>query len=346
MPTDLERITLVPGRPDPSRADAILAFLGRSGELNDEAAQRRLDETVAIALDDGEIAGVASVRAASISLVGDCRFWVYRSVLAEDSDALWSRLFNEAFESLAEEFEESGTGPLGLCVLVDDPAVVERRPEAIWPADELLFAGWLEDGRQLRLRYFWGAAIAPGLPNSPSLDATARDEYPLEDGYRIEPMGETVTADDVLRFWAAEGAVPDEDEARRRVHEVKLVAIERDAGLAGISTLYLRRNPQLGMDLWHYRTFVGQAHRHSNLAAQLIFRNRALMDERYTSGEDTQAEGMIFELENPGMKQYFNKALWLPANFTFIGESEIGAHVRVHYFPGARVPLRATSTAA
>jgi hypothetical protein len=33
-----------------------------------------------------------------------------------------------------------------------------------------------------------------------------------------------------------------------------------------------------------------------------------------------------------------NKALWLPADFTFIGENELGAHVRVHWFPGARVP--------
>ena len=338
MPTDLDRIRVVSGRPDHSQADAITGFLSRTADLNEEAANRWLEETVALALDRDQIVGVAAVRPATISLISDRRFWIYRSLLAEESDAHWSSLFNQTFESLAGQAEEPGS-PLGLCVLVDDPARIERRPEAIWPDDELMFAGWLDDGRQLRIRYFWGAAIAPGLPESPSLDATAQDEYPLEDRFRIEPMGETITADDVLRFWSDEGAVPDENEARRRVHEVKLVAIERDAGLAGISTLYLRRNPQLGMDLWHYRTFVGRAHRHSNLAAQLIFRNRALMDERFVSGEDTRAEGMIFELENPGMKQYFNKALWLPANFTFIGESEIGAHVRVHYFPGARVPL-------
>jgi hypothetical protein len=343
MPTDLDRVSVVTGRPDASRTEAILAFLSQSAELNEEAAQRWLEETVAVALDGEEITGLAAVRPASISLISDRRFWVYRSVLAEDSDALWSRLFTEAFESLAGDLAETPGTPLGLCVLVDDPDQMERRPEAVWPDDELMFAGWLDDGRQLRLRYFWGAAIAPGLAESPPLDATAEGEYPLEERYRIEPLGETVTADDVLAFWAGEGAVPDPEEARRRVHEVRLVGVEQEQGLAGVSTLYLRRNPQLRMDLWHHRLFIGRAHRHSNLATQLFVRSRVLMDELFISGEDTRAQGMIIEVENPGLKLYFNKALWLPANFTFIGESEIGAHVRVHYFPGARVPLPASS---
>ncbi len=34
-------------------------------------------------------------------------------------------------------------------------------------------------------------------------------------------------------------------------------------------------------------------------------------------------------------------ALWLPADFTFIGENAKGDHVRVHYFPGAHVPAGA-----
>jgi hypothetical protein len=77
----------------------------------------------------------------------------------------------------------------------------------------------------------------------------------------------------------------------------------------------------------------------SNLAAQLIFTNRDLTQDQFVRGEDTRAGGILFELENPEMQRYFNKALWLPADFTFIGENEWGHHVRVHYFPGATVPV-------
>jgi len=55
----------------------------------------------------------------------------------------------------------------------------------------------------------------------------------------------------------------------------------------------------------------------------------------------TRAPGILFELENEGMRAYFNKALWLPADFTFIGENELGDHLRVHWFPGAKVALPA-----
>jgi hypothetical protein len=328
------------GRLDEARAREVLDFLSREEGLNEEAARQWLSELVCLALEEGRVVGVSTARPASVPLIGGRRFWLYRSVLTPPSDERWNAMFNSAFEVLAQEFEETEGAYLGLCVLVDDPSEIERRPEAVWPETELMYAGYL-DNRQVRLRYFWGAAIAPGLPTSPTLDETRRNEYPLEERYRILPLGETgeVSAEDVIRLWESEGALPDPQEARSRVREVKLVAVDRDEGVVGVSSLYLERCTQLRMDLWYYRTYVAQVHRMSNLAAQLIFRNRHLMEERYVGGEDTRAEGMIFELENEGMKDYFNKALWLPADFTFIGENEQGDHVRVHYFPGATAPV-------
>jgi hypothetical protein len=93
------------------------------------------------------------------------------------------------------------------------------------------------------------------------------------------------------------------------------------------------------MDLWNYRTFVGSAHRMSNLAAQLIIRNRDQLESRFESGEDTRAQGVLFDLENEGMQRHLNNAYWPPSDFTFIGENPRGHHRRVHYFRGARVPL-------
>ena len=38
------------------------------------------------------------------------------------------------------------------------------------------------------------------------------------------------------------------------------------------------------------------------------------------------------------VKRHFDDALWLPTDFTSIGENQRGDHVRVHYFPGALAP--------
>jgi hypothetical protein len=337
VPADPGEIEVVRGRLDEC-ADQILAFLTGEGGLNEEAARKRLSETVCVANAGGGIIGVNSAHQAGVALIGGRRFWIYRCSMAPDSEELWGRMFDSAFEVLAEEFDGAADGPVGVCAIVDDRARMIVRPQAIWPDTDLMFAGYLDDGRQVRVRYFWGAAIGPGYPNSPSLEETRVSEYPLAEGYRIRPLSEDgpVTPDDVLRLWEREGVVP-EEEARRRVSEVKLVGMDGDGTVVGVSSLFIRHTPQLRMDLWYYRTYVARDHRHSGLAAQLIFRNRDLMDQRYVSGADRTAEGMVFELENEGMRMYFNKALWLPADFTFIGERENGAHVRIHWFPGANV---------
>jgi hypothetical protein len=338
---------IVPARGglDDALADEVLEFLSREGGLQEEAARRWLSEVVCLFVEDERIVGVSAARPVSVALIGGRPFWLYRSVLAPPSDERWNEMFNFAFDLLAREFD-ADPAYIGLCVLVEERAEIDRRPEAVWPETDLMFAGDLDDGRQVRLRYFWGAEIAPGLPNSPSLDETKKQEYPLEDRYRILSLGETseIDAEDVIRLWEREGAMPEPEEAPRRVGEVELVAVDRDARVVGVSSLYLARNAQLRVDLWHYRTFVAEAHRMSNIAAQLIFRNRDRMEERFVSGKDRRAAGMLFELEHEGMKAYFNKALWLPADFTFIGDNEFGDHVRVHYFPGATVPVIGNAT--
>jgi hypothetical protein len=275
----------------------------------------------------------------AVPLLGGRRFWAYRAD-PPPGDREGDELFNSRFEELEGRYLSDPSGPIGLSVPVTDLELMRRRPEALWPDTELMYAGTTEDGVQLRIRYFDEAAIGPALPNSPTLAQTRRDTHPLEDRYRIVPLTEAgdATPDDVLALWARESAVP-EPEASRRVHEVHLVAIDRSAGLAGVSSAYLQRNAQLRLDLWYYRAFVAKAHRRSSLAAQLALHGRDLLQDRFTSGEDTRAAGVIYEVENEGLKRYFNKALWLPPDFTFIGENERGDHVRVHYFPGAQAPI-------
>ena len=161
----------------------------------------------------------------------------------------------------------------------------------------------------------------------------------LDEGYRIELLAEQdeIGDQDVIDVWAREGVV-DAAEAGRRILEVLLVAIHERDGLVGISSAYLQRNPQLDMHLWYYRAFVAGAHRMSNIAVQLALMGRDELQDRYVSGADRRGAGILYEVENEGLKRHFNQALWFPTLLTFISENAGGAHVRVRYFPGVTAP--------
>ena len=161
----------------------------------------------------------------------------------------------------------------------------------------------------------------------------------LDAGYRIESFADQdgVSEEDVIELWSREGVVP-AAEAQRRILEVLMVCVHETAGLVGVSSAYLQRNPQLDMHLWYYRAFVASAHRRSNVAVLLALDGRDLLEERYVSGADTRGSGVLYEVENEGLKRYFNDAVWFPTDVIFIGENARGDHVRVRYHPGATAP--------
>jgi hypothetical protein len=285
-----------------------------------------------------ELASGQSVEEQALPLIGGRRFWVYR---ADPSpwDPEGEGPFNSAFETLQSTFLADRSGPPGVCVAVPDPEAVRARPEARWEATNLWYAGTGPDGTQLRIRYFREATIAPGMPNSPTHAEWEVADHSLPEGYRIVPLAETdaVSTKDVLEMWTREDAMP-AAEAQRRVHEVLMVALDSRDRVAGVSTVYLSHNQQLGMDLWYYRTYVVTDHRMENLSLNLVWSSRDHLRDRFVSGEDTRAPGMLMEVENPFLQSYYNTGYWVISDFTYIGESPLGGHVRVHYFPGARVP--------
>jgi hypothetical protein len=167
----------------------------------------------------------------------------------------------------------------------------------------------------------------------------AEQSWPLDGGYRIDVFSEqrVVDAEDVIEIWTREGGLTTE-EAQRRIDEMMLVAVGPRGDLAGISTAYLEFNHRLQAELWYVRAFVAAAHRKSSVAVSLAVIGRQHLVERYVSGLDRRGIGILYEVENDGLKRHFPLALWLPTDFTFIGENAKGDHVRVHYFPGAPAP--------
>jgi hypothetical protein len=153
------RTEVVRGRLDDATAEQLVGFWTGHGALDEAAARQRLDQVVCVLYDGSdEVAGVNSAYVANAPLVGR-PFWIYRRFVRPDVDvAAEGDLLNQAFDELARGFG-GGTDPLGLCVVVTEPALMEANPEAEWPATGLLYAGCTGEGAQVRIRYFEGATI-------------------------------------------------------------------------------------------------------------------------------------------------------------------------------------------
>jgi hypothetical protein len=172
----------------------------------------------------------------------------------------------------------------------------------------------------------------------------------LDDRYRVLAFADADEVDEqaAINFWLRQGAMSPEV-ASERIAQLACVAVDRDAGLVGVSTAYLARSEQLRTQMWHYRVFVGADHRAENISRHLLVQTTLGLQGRFVTGEDTRAPGMVMEIENEGVKRRWNFGVWHdPAvtewdgrtwPWTFIGENRRGDHVRVHWFPGAEVPL-------
>lgn len=327
------RIEVVRGARGAELGDEIVAFWSGRGALTEPVARQRLTDVVAILRDEsGAVAGVNSVYADQVSLIGDRRFWIYRSFVPDADEETVLEMMEVAFAELDASFEPISNDPIGLLVLAERGS--NHPAEVVWPGKAgFMYAGQLPGGVEARVAYFEGALIGPGQ------GAQGEAEPRLGEGLRIAPFADQdeVSEQDVIDLWAREGAVTGE-EARRRILEVLLVGIHDEAGVVGVSSAYLQRNSQLDTQLWYYRAFVANRFRMSSMAILLALQGRDLLKQRYIEGADSRASGLIYEVENPGLKAHFNHATWFPTLFTFIGENPRGDHVRVHWFPGARAP--------
>lgn len=158
------RTEVVRGRDLGPRADQILAFWASHDALTGDAAQRRLPEVICLLVDAGdEVVGTSSGFRDRVAHLGGRPFWSYRhfvdpALLPDGDELLLSATFHVlAGEAATDDGEERA--PVGVCALVGDRNTLERRREAVWPTSGFLYAGYDDQGAQVRVRYFDGASI-------------------------------------------------------------------------------------------------------------------------------------------------------------------------------------------
>ena len=147
------------GGHDTALEEELVGFWTTAGGLSVDEVRRRLPELICTLRCDGRLAGLSIAHAADVALIGGRRFWIYESVVDQQADDLDPALIRESFRALEAEFDGSRGSPIGLCVLVPDGAERRRRPEVKWADPELIYAGYLADGRQVRIGYFENAEI-------------------------------------------------------------------------------------------------------------------------------------------------------------------------------------------
>src|SRR3712207_4355662 len=118
----------------------------------------------------------------------------------------------------------------------------------------------------------------------------------------------------LLDLWTGQAGLA-AAEAQRRLAEILLTATTPEGELAGVTTAYLARNEQLGLEMWHVRVFVAPDHRRGAIALRLAVAGRDLLRDRFVSGADTRGPGIVFEVESPVLKERFTEAEWPRTGF-------------------------------
>ena len=161
----------------------------------------------------------------------------------------------------------------------------------------------------------------------------------LPPGYELENVWahkDSALRSEIVDFWIASGALRSRERAGARVDQVIFV-VRRAGSIAGVSTVFRKRDERIGQEFYNFRCFVAEEDRRYNLGAVLLVTVRDYLNERFVSGEDTSAVGMLVEIENERLKRKRNQAVWPISGMVYVGNNRRGDHVRVWYFTGARI---------
>src|SRR3954454_16341821 len=186
-------IAVVRGRLDDATADGLRAFSADHASLGPGEADRRLHEVVCVLrASDGAVAGACSVSSRELPLVANRGFHVWRPLLPGEARERFFDLLTATYEVLDGEYNGAEGEPIGLCALVEER---ERRarPQAEWSDPRTIYAGYLADGRQVRLAYYSAALSASTWPVPPEFDLVP---FAAQD---------RIGADDVVEMWTSAG---------------------------------------------------------------------------------------------------------------------------------------------
>ena len=159
----------------------------------------------------------------------------------------------------------------------------------------------------------------------------------------VWPGPDAVVREEVVAFWQTEGAISDPAQARERALELVVVARNESGGIVAVSTAQRRRIETLGLDCYYLRMFVGRAARSLEVAGPLLYEAYSALHAHMRQGLEAGVAGVFLEIENRKFQKVIREAVWTwrGMSFVYIGRNPRGSHLRVCYFPDARLPEEA-----
>lgn len=123
--------------------------------------EKRSDEIVYIIKDqEGEVAGVSTVRPVQAKFLNNHFFYEFRCFIAPPFRAPGLDSFLAVkTKSFLEQQNDSGEKFKGLLMIIENEELKKQRTKAVWPASEMVFAGYTAKGHHIRVGYFKGARI-------------------------------------------------------------------------------------------------------------------------------------------------------------------------------------------
>jgi hypothetical protein len=126
-----------------------------------ELLEKRSKEIVYILRNEtGEIGGVSTVRPVKAKLLNDNYFYEFRCFIAPPFRAPGlDTLLAVKTKSFLQDQEGSVSRIKGILMVIENESLKQQRTKAVWPASEMVFAGYTAQGHHVRIGYFKGARI-------------------------------------------------------------------------------------------------------------------------------------------------------------------------------------------
>lgn len=144
----------------------------------------------------------------------------------------------------------------------------------------------------------------------------------------------------IVQLWNNEGVHIQENLIAARLEQVVYLIREAESGvLAGVSTAEKKRVQALNNNYFYeFRCLIGESYRVAGLDVKL---SRMTFDflESLSLDDEQRPVGIFSVLENEKLKQepVWRRAVWPELDMYFVGFTNSGNPIRVHYFRGARI---------
>lgn len=144
----------------------------------------------------------------------------------------------------------------------------------------------------------------------------------------------------VEELWRNEAGLVNEQRIKERLNQVVFIIKDSESSaLAGVSTAEKKQVQALNNNYFYeFRCFISEKYRIAGLDVKL---SKMTFDflESLSKQDENNPIGIFSVLENEKLKQepVWRRAVWPEIEMYFVGYTNSGNPIRVHYFKGARI---------